>query len=186
MRRLLVIIFLLSAFLFYSYAGQEEDKAKVVKEMFSMSLTFVLALWGTVLSTIVVTWNIYRGLQDRRKIRLGPFLEALEPEDAPELCLKIIITNIGRRPVYVKDLFIMTSSRFKTRLRFSSLPKMLKEGEYHIISIKDLSILTPNIEYIFVCDSAGKKWKIKKKEVKSIVSIINHSRKKDAIEASNG
>lgn len=30
MRKLLIILFLLGAFLFYSYAGQEEDKAKVV------------------------------------------------------------------------------------------------------------------------------------------------------------
>ncbi len=48
MRRLLIILFLLSAFLFYSYAGQEEDEAKVITidpDELNTNLVYDWPLW---------------------------------------------------------------------------------------------------------------------------------------------
>jgi hypothetical protein len=36
----------------------------------NLDLTQILAFWGTVVSTIAVTWNTLRGLQDKRKLKV--------------------------------------------------------------------------------------------------------------------
>jgi len=48
------------------------------------------------------------------------------------------------------------------------LPRMLKEGEYHMEFTVDLSILSPELQKIYVWDSAGKEWKVSRKNLKRL------------------
>ena len=62
-----------------------------------MDLTPILALWGSIVSTVAVTWNIIRSSQDRKKIRVEANIGFILPGDSDKKVLYVIMTNVGRR-----------------------------------------------------------------------------------------
>jgi len=147
-----------------------------------MNGTAITAIYGAIVSTFAVGWNIYRDSRDRARLELATMVGfltkggnqqtivshafALEkwPEQfkgsSPELFLTI--TNVGRRPVVVQGWAIQADRRITGNDNFlyklTVLPKALKEGEYAVERTSDLLLLVNGAKKIYAWDSAGKKW----------------------------
>jgi len=133
-----------------------------------MTVTDLLATWGAIVATAAVVWNILRDRGDRGRLKLDAMIGRMYPDHTDRDYVFLTITNIGRRPVFVKgwggrqdpdadghhDGFLTRSP---------NLPRMLKEGEYVHVFADDLTILGPEIREIHVWDSTGKTWKLSRK-----------------------
>jgi hypothetical protein len=141
-----------------------------------MDITKFLALLGAILSTIAITWNIFRDVNDKGKLKIDAIIGKIVPDHTDKDYLVITITNIGRRPVLVKSWGGMKKKNVKGArgifITSRGLPRMLKEGEYHMEFTEDLSIIFPELEKIHVWDSTGKEWKISKKNLKCLFKDV--------------
>lgn len=140
-----------------------------------MNVTSFLALWGTIVSTIALTWHIIRGLQDRRKFKVEAYIGYFLPGDPKKKYFYVVMTNIGRRPIFVCRYGALLKKKKgekgkpATLIVARKLPKMLKEQEYHIEYTEDLSLFSRNIKNIYAGDSTGKNWKISRKNFKQLL-----------------
>lgn len=140
-----------------------------------MTLTQFLAVWGTIVSSIALTWNIIRGLQDKRKLKVEAFIGVMIPRETDKKYITVTVTNIGRRPIYV----IGWGARLKKEkggpkkpslaIGPHILPKMLAEGEYVIEYTHDLTMLLREIKYIYAWDSTGKQWRVKRNSLNRLI-----------------
>lgn len=140
-----------------------------------MDITKFLAIWGAILSTVAITWNILRDVSDKGKLKIDAMVGKMSPNHTDRIYLIITITNIGRRPLLIKTLGGMKKKSVKgPRGLFivpRGLPRILKEGEYHI-EFANLSILSPELEKISVWDSTGKEWKVSRKNLKRLFKDV--------------
>ena len=143
---------------------------------FEIGLTQILAFWGTVISTIALIWNIVRGLQDRKKLKVEAYIGVMLPGDSSKKVFYVVMTNIGRRPVFVSGWGGLRKKEKGEKIRkvgifavARNLPKMLKEGEYNIEYIEDFSFFSHNIREVHAWDSTGKKWKINRKNLRRLL-----------------
>jgi len=66
-----------------------------------MDLTKFLAIWGAIVSTIAITWNVLRDIRNGR-LKIEAMVGKMVPDHTDRDYLVITITNIGRCPVLVK------------------------------------------------------------------------------------
>jgi hypothetical protein len=145
---------------------------------FPLTFTQGLALYGAIMSTILLGWSIYRGLTDKGRLYvhcyIGKLIGGQGKRDENDY-LVYSITNIGRRPILVTTIGGKTKGNpFIINPR--SLPTMLKPGEYVIEYTPDLSIINDNLLQLFAIDSIGKYHKVRKRVLKS---LINDMKKRD-------
>lgn len=69
-----------------------------------MKLFPFLAVWGAIVSTIALTWNIIRDIRDKGKLKLNAFIGKMFPDPKDKDYLVVTIANVGRRPIFVKHL----------------------------------------------------------------------------------
>lgn len=150
----------------------------------TMDLTQLMAFWGTVVSTIAVTWNIVRGLMDRRKLTVSGHIGHLLPSEDPEkLYFYVVMTNMGRRPIVVSTHGIIPKKRkgekgeIRTLIRAKELPKMLREGEFHIEITETLDFGGREIIGVYALDSSGKEWKAKRRNLKLLKKNLLEAKK---------
>ena len=133
-----------------------------------MKYTLIIAVYGAIVSSLALLWNILRDSKDKPNIKLDVQIGTIIPLNIKRLHIFITATNIGRRPIIVREL-----KGIKTKLidlpyvliSTKQLPKTLNEGEYFQETINDLSWLD-NIERIYVADSTGKEWNLPKNKLK--------------------
>ena len=157
-----------------------------------MDATKLTAIYGALLSTIAVGWNVYRDFHDQARIKLSTTLghivkngdrtniisHAFAIEKWPDRfknaspSLFLTITNIGRRPVIIENWAIHTDRKKTGEDHFiyplRSLPKALKEGEYAVEHTDDLSLLADDAKKIFAWDTTGKKWSLSRRELRKL------------------
>jgi len=141
-----------------------------------VDVTKFLAIWGAIVSSIAITWNVLRDIRDKGRLKIDAMIGKMVPDHTDRDYLVITITNIGCRPVLVKGWGGMKKKSTKgARGLFivpRDLPRMLKEGEYHIEFTEDLSILSPELEKIYVWDSTGKEWRVTRKNLKRLFKDV--------------
>ena len=144
-----------------------------------MELTMFLAVWGAIVSTIALTWNIIRDRLDRGALRVEAMIGRMVPDHTDKDYLVVTITNVGRRPVLVKGWGGMKKRHVKGKRGIlivpRGLPRMLEEGEYHLEFTEDLSMLSSDIQKIYVWDSAGREWKVSRKNLKRLLAEATQS-----------
>jgi len=143
-------------------------------------LTTFLAVWGAVVSTAAIVWNVRRDLVDRGKLRVTCYLGHLQggfgPED-PRLHLVYSVTNTGRRPVTVTHIGgAVTKERHFMIIPRGELPRTLQPGEAVLEYSDDLSVLDEAPLALWAIDSIGKHWKVPRKPLRQLL----RDRKKDA------
>ncbi|MFW9851825.1 MAG: hypothetical protein ACFFDS_02695 [Candidatus Thorarchaeota archaeon] len=142
---------------------------------FTIGLTEILAFWGSILSSVALTWNIIKGLQDRRKLIVNAYIGIEVNGDPNRKYIYAVITNYGRRPINVLAWGAMLKrergqrERVATDIRAEGLPKILKEGEDHLVYIDDFALFSRPIKYVYARDSHKKYWKVNKKEFKQFM-----------------
>jgi len=139
--------------------------------MNEISLTTLIAVYGAILSSVLLGWNIYRDLTNKGKLRvhcnIGKLITSGAPKDENDY-LFYNITNVGKKPILVTTIGGRTKEHdFMINPR--GLPKMLGPGEYLIEYSPDLSILNENLLGLCAIDSLGKVYKVKRRVLKNLV-----------------
>jgi hypothetical protein len=142
-----------------------------------MDVTTILAIWGALISSLLLGWNIYRNLSDKGKIRVSCFIGnkigGLSNPDKDVLVYTI--TNTGKKPIYIKLIGgAFTKKHFL--LNSSQIPKMLQPGEYIVESTEDLSIFEKDLKHLWVIDSLDNQWKISKKNMRFLYETLKKSK----------
>lgn len=157
-------------------------------------LTTFLAVWGAILSSVMLGWTLYRDLRDRAKIKLtaklriigrraadGAFYAAdpkMNIEGAgDQLFIVISVINIGRRRFRWKgaggvyERAVNGNKNLLLSARF--LPKILEEQEAHD-EVMDLNaeIARGNIKKLYIWDGAGREWKVSRKDMKQLLADL--------------
>lgn len=144
--------------------------------------TAIIAIYGALLSSIALGWNIYRQFTDKGRLSvqcyIGNFCPAVSKEtkdylikDLPESLVEWAsqnihedrdyliykVTDIGRKPILVTQV----GGGYRNGEQFlinpnCPMPKELKPGEYFLEYSPDLSILDKDLRFLGVWDSLGK------------------------------
>jgi hypothetical protein len=159
-----------------------------------LTITGLLALYGAVLSSIALGWNLYRDLHDRAKLKLVAHLRRIAPSAvgqqryavAPDLPVAgrsdavyifLDVANVGRRPVKWNGW----GGKYKERAASGKdsfvviaidLPKMLAEGESHSEFTDGLHTEIENVKKIFLWDASGRNWSLPRRELKKLKAEV--------------
>jgi len=138
------------------------------------NITTYIAIYGALLSSIGIIWNIYRDFRDRGKAKFFAFIgNSMNPDtDGYERYLIYHITNAGRRPLVITKIGGIRKRGDNFLFRPRSLPMTLKEGDCHMEYTHDLSVLDKNLKYLSVYDSLDKCYKFKGRKLKKLIEEI--------------
>ena len=95
------------------------------------------------------------------------------PDHTDRDYLFITITNVGKRPILIKSWCLKRKGDGQKPYLFvvtRGLPRMLPEGEYHMEWTHETQQLTSDVTGMFVVDSAGRRWKVPRKQVRQVIS----------------
>jgi len=135
------------------------------------TITTILAIWGAVLSSFTLGWNIFRDFMQRGRLRVTCYIGHIVGNPSishKENLLVWTVTNIGREPVVLTTVggsFGETAFLINTG---DPLPKTLAPGDYFTGYTNDLSVLEPKLKYLAAYDSLGRTFKAPKKTVKKL------------------
>jgi hypothetical protein len=156
--------------------------------MIDINLTSLIALYGAILSSILLGWSIYRDLSDRGKLKVYCFIgkEAIPGVRKSEKSwFFYVVTNTGKRPVYVTNI----GGRYKkyngskyTDFSISSFRKQKLEPGEEVIEKCELSVINEPITNLFAIDSLNKVYEVRRKNLKKVINDLNRKMK----ESSNG
>ena len=158
------------------------------------NLTKFLAVWGALLSTLGMGWNLYRDLHDRARLKVVAHLRRIAPSGsatgqllahAPHLPIIgtseqmfvfVDVTNVGRRPVrwdgWGGKYYDKVGGKDSFVIIPVALPKLLHEGESHSEFTAELHQDVNNVKKIFIWDAAGKNWKLPRRELKKLKRAV--------------
>jgi len=129
-----------------------------------VDITLIIAIWGAVLSTAAIVWNIIRDTGDKGKLDvvfyIGNIFGGVEPSDKDFIFFKV--TNVGRKPITVTQV----GGGLKVKHFFMpspNIPKLLNPTEYITAQGEDFSIFDNDLKFLGAWDSTGKIWKVNKK-----------------------
>ena len=136
--------------------------------------TTYLAIWGAVVSTIAILWNIRRDLGDRGKLQVICYIGKIVGDGPGDSGSKLVynVTNIGRRPVVVTTIGGAFSNERHFLVPTALMPRTLQPGDYFLVYSMDLSILQDKPQALWEIDSAGKYWKISKKQLRHVLDQV--------------
>jgi hypothetical protein len=142
-------------------------------------VTTILAVWGAVISTIALAWNIIRDSTDRGRLRvkcyIGNFVGGPGPRD-PNDYLIYKITNVGRRPITVTSFGGELKKPDGTKKHFvvipRSLPKTLHPGEYVLEYAEEPARIAAEAERLTVYDSHDRTYAASRRDLKEIRRAI--------------
>ena len=91
--------------------------------------TITIAIYGAILSTIAIGWNIYNTLQDRPKIKVNAKFGFMSGSEKTFFFVTAI--NKGRRHVILSSVGIRCEENDLLNIKTISLPHKWNEGESH-------------------------------------------------------
>ena len=139
--------------------------------MSESTTTTILAIWGVVLSSFTLGWNLYRDFLQRGRLRVTCYIGQTfgDPTISHEKRLLIWnVTNIGKEAVVLTNIggsFGETAFVVNTR---DPLPRTLGPGDYFTGFSDDLSVLKPELQNLCAHDSIGRVFKASRKAVKEL------------------
>ena len=144
--------------------------------MEKQTIVTILAIWGAVLSSFTVVWNLLRYHMQRGRLRISCYIGQFIGEKGSGVDSKINyliyqVTNMGKEPVVLAKI----GGTYKDKTGFlvmpplrQALPLTLKPGEYAMIECSDLHTLGKYLKCLIAIDSLGRQWKAPKKQIKDL------------------
>lgn len=148
-------------------------------------ITIIIALYAAVISTLLLFWNIFIYKKDKGNLIVSCYFGkefGVNYKSETELLFRI--TNIGRRDIVVTSIYGIDNKKMQFFIfpgfdNSPKLPKTLKPGEYIVEQVKNYEgIMKTNIKNLYVTDSIGNKYFVKKKEIKELVLSYNKAENK--------
>jgi len=152
--------------------------AELISFLKGLSATTALAVYGALLSTLVLAWTLYRDFTDRGKLELQFGIGRAMTQDGPKTYrdfLLYTVTNAGRRPIVVMEIGATIKNKGMVRtnvsLDTSGVPRMLKPGEFIKGEYDDLWVITEGLVSLWALDSLGRYYREKRSSVRRLVSV---------------
>jgi len=154
-----------------------------------ITITGLLAMYGAVLSSIGLGWNLYRDLQDKARLKVEIHIRriARSPDGklyqvrpdlrvdgaSEKLFVVANVTNVGRRPVRWTGWggeYHRPHERGGTSfiIQPTVLPRMLKEGESASEMTDDLKAASLDVKRLFIYDATGKNWYVSRRALRKL------------------
>lgn len=126
-------------------------------------MTFVLSVWGALLSSITFGWNLFRDVTETGRLKVTCYVGSIITPGVgadPRQLLCWNVTNVGREPVVLTHIGggYKSGTEFLVNTR-NPLPMTLKQGEYIVDFTDDLSVLGERLNFLCAMDSLGRKFK---------------------------
>ena len=126
-----------------------------------METTSIIAIYGAILSTIAIGWNIYNNLQDRPKIEVKASIGFFTP-DTSKTFFFVKAINKGKRPISLSSVGIrLQNDQDLINLKTFSLPSELNEGKSHTEWFELDELKNKNCGFAWYRDETGKLYKSK-------------------------
>jgi len=122
--------------------------------------TLVIAIYGAILSTIAIGWNIYNNLQDKPKIKVKTSIGFFSTNTKTNF-LFITIINKGKRSVYLSSFGLRTGEEDLISNRVTGLPCELIGGNSHNEFFKIDELKNKQFDFAWYIDKTGKLYKSK-------------------------
>jgi len=122
--------------------------------------TLALAIYGAILSTIAIFWNIYNSYQDRPKISVKTHIGFYSTDTKTKL-LFVTIVNKGKRSVYLSSFGLRSGKGDLIPNRITGIPCELKGGESHNEWFDVNELKNRQFDFAWYRDATGKMYKSK-------------------------
>jgi hypothetical protein len=142
----------------------------------SPDVTALVAMYGAVVATLGAGWSIYRDIKVRsRRLRVSAFL-GQRLGGVPMEHLVVKVTNVGAVPVVPAAIVITNGRGEKKKLYWlvadPPFSRLLQPGEDSGQVSNDLSKLVDPDLRIYVEDSFGKRWHLKRDEARELSESV--------------
>lgn len=127
-----------------------------------MNTTDYIALYGAILSSIAIGWNIYNNLQDRPKIKIEAkfgIMSSSKGVEGPFFFVKAI--NKGRRSVHLSSFGLRSGNEDLVPNRITGIPCELSGGKSHDEFFKVDELKNREFDFAWYRDETGKLYKSK-------------------------
>ena len=127
-----------------------------------MNLTDYIAIYGAVLSTIAIAWNIYNNLQDKPKVKVKAefgVMTSTKGAEGPFFFIKAI--NNGKRSVYLSSVGLRSGEENLLNMKTIGLPCELKGGESHNEWFEIDELKNRQFDFAWYQDATGRLYKSK-------------------------
>ena len=148
-------------------------------------ITLIIAIYGAVLASTTLLWNIRRDLKDKAKLKIDCYIGNRIPDvEGYGRYLVYSLTNTGRRAINITTIGGYTGVGKYSAFVITSrdLPKTLNEGEYTIEYAHDFAFLGKPLKYLCAYNSTGKCYKFKGKQLRKLVQKYQETRKQNIAE----
>jgi hypothetical protein len=136
------------------------------------TITLIIAIWGALLSTLAIGWNLYRDLMDKGRLRVNCYFGMIVQEGVgieKENVLFWNITNIGRKPVVLTQMGGRFKDNYFVLKQHVTLPRTLQPGEFVTGYMEDFSIMEgKDVKTLTAIDSIGRIYKAPRKQVREV------------------
>lgn len=137
-------------------------------------LTFILAIWGAALSTLLGILEVIKFaqgvIQNRRRLRVSfhPEISA-SPQGEPRMYIRVYSVNVGHRPIQLisAGLVLQNGIQYEQTKNYNgkdNLPKKLEDGEPYSFFLDYTLALEAtrkgieDFKEVFIQDAQGKRY----------------------------
>jgi hypothetical protein len=132
-------------------------------------VTFYVAVYGAILSTLVLVWDIIKYFKDKPNLRVQANHRVLTGPLGSERKIGIDMINQGRRPITI----VASGFKLDTDLEENmvtlfdpNLPRQINDGQHHTTFADPDRIDANKILYAWGRDATGKEYRSKKHPLK--------------------
>ncbi len=127
---------------------------------FLTKITLGIAIYGAILSTTALIWNIYKNLKDKPKIKVtAKFGFTSSTIGTSEHLLIVTAVNKGKRSIYLSSMGLRSGEGDLINLKTIGLPCELKSGRSHSEWFEVEKLKTRKFDFAWYRDATGKMYK---------------------------
>lgn len=136
--------------------------AKPIVMTVAIDLTGFLAIWGAVVATIALVWNIVRDVRDRPRLSVRCFVGRLievgvgNARENPREYLIYRVTNAGKLPIVVTHLCGSLDGGGHYFVNSDKVPRQLGPGEYLLAECYPWLEMGAKLKRLYVSDAEGR------------------------------
>ena len=133
-------------------------------------ITNILAVYGSILATIIFVWEIFKYIRDKPRLKIKVNYHILGGLGKVEHKIGITAINTGTKPIFIEaagfELIPPLPDGHMATVIDPDLPQELQAGQKYTSHANLNDTPVKQIAYGWVRDATGKIWKSKKRPLK--------------------